>query len=243
MADPQQLTEVFAQYSLWAVALAFILGIVSTLTPTTFALTPVIVGYVGAGARSGAAARGRALAFLGGISLVNVAVGALFGAAGAVAQQLVGGNVALWNALAGLLTLLVALAALGVLPLSFPGLSGLFGLAAPAGANSSWLGAFALGLPYGLVTCPTCVPLMVPVAIGAALTGAAWYGGLLFLAFAAGRGLPLLAIGGATGAFKQLRAVSRHMPAVERASAVLLLLAALYFLAEAARWALWGMSM
>lgn len=237
MPDPQQLTEVFAQVSLWAVALAFFLGVLSTLTPTTFALVPVVAGYVGATARSRVAAWGRALAFVGGLSLVNVGIGALFGAAGAFAQQLTGGNLTLWNALAGLLTLWVALAALGVLPLPLPA------LATPSAPDSSWYGAFLLGLPFGVVTCPTCVPLMVPVALGAALTGAAWYGALLFLAFAVGRGIPLLAIGAAAGLFKELSGVARRMPAVERAFALLLLVAALYFLIEAARWAFWGMSM
>lgn len=237
MPDPQQLTDLFAQISFWAVMLAFLLGLLSTATPTTFALVPVVVGYVGAGARSRPAAWGHALGFLGGITLVNVGVGALFGAAGALAQELVGGNVVLWNALAGLLTLWVALATLRVVPLPLPTL-------APTGMPSgSWLGAFALGLPFGLVTCPTCVPLMVPVALGAALTGAWWYGGLLFLAFAIGRGVPLLFIGAAAGLLKGLESVAHHVPAVERASAVLLLVAALYFLSQAVWWLLWGMAM
>lgn len=237
MPDPQQLTDLFAQISLWAVMLAFFLGLLSTATPTTFALVPVVVGYVGAGARSRPAAWGHALGFLGGITLVNVGVGALFGAAGALAQELVGGNVVLWNALAGLLTLWVALAALGVVPLPLPTI-------APTGmASGSWQVAFALGLPFGLVTCPTCVPLMVPVALGAALTGAWWYGALLFLAFAIGRGVPLLFIGAAAGLLKGLESVAHHAPAVERASAVLLLVAALYFVSQAVWWLLWGMAM
>lgn len=237
MPDPQELTQVFAQVWLGAVLLAFGLGLLSTLTPTTFALVPVIVGYVGASARSRPAAWGRALAFLGGLTLVNVAIGALFGAAGALAQQLIGGNLALWNALAGLLVLWVGLAALGVVPLPLPA------LAPSAPPSTSWAGAFGLGLPFGLVTCPTCVPLLVPVALGAALTGAAWYGGLLFLTFAIGRGLPLLVLGGAAGLVKGLRGVSRHMLLVERASALLLVATALYFLGQAVWWMLWGMAM
>lgn len=237
MPDPQQFTEVFAQVSLWALLLAFFLGLLSTITPTTFALVPVVAGYVGASARSRPAAWGRALAFLGGLTLVNVAIGALFGAAGALAQELIGGNVVFWNALAGLLTLWVGLAALRVVPLPLPALP------TPDAPSSSWWGAFALGLPFGLVTCPTCVPLMVPVALGAAATGAAWYGGLLFLVFAVGRGLPLLVIGGAAGLFKELKGMSRHMPTVERASALLLLVAAAYFLSQAVWWMFWGMAM
>ena len=237
MPDTQQFTQVFAQISLWAVVLAFFLGALSTLTPATFALAPVVVGYVGASAHSRPAGWGRALAFLGGLTLVNVAMGAFFGAAGALAQEVTGGNLALWNGLAGLLTLVIALSALGVVRLPLPT------LATPIAPSSSWAGAFTLGLPFGLVSCPTCMPVMVPVALGAAATGTAWYGGLLFLAFAVGRGLPLLLIGGMTGFFKGLRGVSRYIPAVERASALLLLLAGLYFLSQAVWWMLWRMAM
>lgn len=173
----------------------------------------------------------------GGLSLVNVGVGALFGAAGALAQELVGGNLAIWIGLAGLFTLLVACAALGVVPVRLPVI---FSAGNPSG---SWHGAFALGIPFGLVTCPTCVPLLVPLALGAAASRLAWYGGLLFLAFAVGRGIPLLLLGGFAGLFKGLKGVARAMPLVERASAYLLLIAAVYFLGEAVYWATWQSSM
>lgn len=237
MPDPQRFVDVFSQVSLWAVVLSFLLGLLATFSPATFALTPVIVGYVGAGARSRPAAWGRALSFVGGLSLVNVAIGALFGAAGAFAQRLTGGNLALWNLLAGLLTLVMALAALDLIRLPFPSLT------EPDAPRASWLGAFLLGLPFGLVSCPTCMPLLVSVAIGAASTGAAWYGALLFLAFAIGRGIPLLALGGATGMFKNLRGVARRMPVIERVSAFVMLAAAVFFLIEAVRWWLWTPSM
>jgi cytochrome c-type biogenesis protein len=220
----------------WAVVLALLLGLLATFSPATFPLAPVIVGYIGSSTRARASAWGRALAFLAGVSLVTVAVGALFGAAGVLAQMLIGGNLAIWNGLAGLVTLLVGLGALGVVPLP------LRCAVIPRTVGSSWLGAFTLGLPFGLVTCPTCVPLLVPVALGAAASGSAWHGGLLFLAFAVGRGLPLLLVGGAAGAVKGYARVSRYMPAIERASAWLMLAAALYFFVQAGSWAFGKMS-
>lgn len=80
MPDPQQLTEVFAQVSLWAMLLASVLGLLPRLTPSTFALVPVIVGYVGASARSSPVAWGGALAFLGGLTLVKAGGAAAPGA-------------------------------------------------------------------------------------------------------------------------------------------------------------------
>ena len=236
MPDAQQLSNAFAQVSLWATVLALMLGVLATFTPATFAVAPVVVGYVGSHARSRQEGWGRALAFLGGLSLVNFAVGALFGAAGALAQRLIGGNLALWNGLAGVLTLAVALVALGRLPLPLPG------WVAGLPASHSWTGAFALGVPFGLVTCPTCIPLLVPMAIGAARSGSAWYGALLFLAFAIGRGVPLLVLGGATGLFKLFKPLALRMPLVERASAWLLVAAAAYFIVQAVVWARSGMS-
>ena len=233
MPESQALANVFAQGSVAALPLAFALGLLATFTPSTFPLAPVIVGYVGAGARSRVAAWGRALAFLGGLTLVNVGVGAFFGAAGALAQELVGGNLAVWNALAGLFTLVTGLAALGRIRLPLPALG------PTSNPTGTWQGAFVLGLPFGLVTCPTCVPLLVPLALGAALTRVAWYGGLLFLAFAIGRGIPLLILGGAAGLFTGLKGVARAMPTIERGGAFLLLAAAAYFFVEAVRWMFW----
>jgi cytochrome c-type biogenesis protein len=226
----------FMHISPWAVVLAFFLGLLATFTPATFPLAPVIVGYIGSSARARASAWGRALAFLAGVSLVTVAIGALFGAAGVLAQMLIGGNLAIWNGLAGLVTLVVGLGALGVVPLP------LRCVAIPRALGSSWLGAFTLGLPFGLVTCPTCVPLLVPVALGAAASGSAWHGGLFFLAFAVGRGLPLLLVGGAAGAVNGWARVSRYAPVIERASALLMLAAALYFFVQAGSWAYGKMS-
>ena len=234
--DLQHMAAAFEHISSWAVVLAFFLGLLATLTPATFPLAPVVVGYIGSSARARASAWGRALAFLAGVSLVTVAVGALFGAAGVLAQTLIGGNLAIWNGLAGVVTLLVGLGALGVVPLP------LRCFAIPRTAGSSLLGAFMLGLPFGLVTCPTCVPLLVPVALGAAASGSAWHGGLLFLAFALGRGLPLLLLGGAAGAMKGYARVSRYMPVIERGSALLMLAAALYFFVQAGVWAYGKMS-
>jgi sulfite exporter TauE/SafE len=84
--------------------------------------------------------------------------------------------------------------------------------------------------------------LLVPVALGAAASGSAMDGGLLFLAFAVGRGIPLLLVGGAAGAVNGYARVSRYTPAIERASALLMLVAALYFFVQAGAWAYGKMS-
>lgn len=228
---------VFGTVSAWALLAAFALGLAAIATPAGWPLAPVLVGYLGGTAGGAVAdARGaftRSLAFLGGLSLVNIVAGALFGAAGALAQQLFGGYLPLWNAVAGALSLYAALAVWRVRWLPRPALPGLPAPGSEWRPATKWHAAFLLGIPYGLITCPTCTPVLLPVALGAAATGLAWYGALLFLAFAAGRGLPLLLLGTSTGWLRQMRVLSRLGRRIEQASGALLLLAAAYFFAQA----------
>ena len=95
---------------------------------------------------------------------------------------------------------------------------------------NSFVGAYALGIPFGLSACPACTPMLLPIVGAAAATGAPWWGALLLFVFGLARGVPLLIAGTAAGVVTSVRRVSLWVPTIERASGVLLLLAALFFL-------------
>src|SRR5918996_942363 len=95
---------------------------------------------------------------------------------------------------------------------------------------------------------PTAVPRALLFSVGfvlgmatidAAATGEPWLGAALLFTFGLARGVPLLAVGTATGAVKHLRRVTPLVPKLERAGGVLLLLAALYFVYQSAAFAGW----
>lgn len=86
-----------------------------------------------------------------------------------------------------------------------------------------------VGVPFGLMACPGCTPLLLPVALGAATAGNVFYGAALMGAFALGRGIPLAVLGTFTGVFERLLTTTRSVRRAEAAIGVLLLLAAAYF--------------
>lgn len=163
-----------------------------------------------------------------GIATVDAAIGGLFGFVGDAVIRVLAGSLAITNlVLAGLLVAM-GLALLRVIHVPW------LRLQARPREVSSFGGAYALGIPFGLSTCPACTPMVLPVLGAAAATGEAWVGAALLFTFGIARGVPLLIAGAATGAAMRLHRAAFWAPRIERAGGVLLLLAALYFLYEGA---------
>ena len=79
--------------------------------------------------------------------------------------------------------------------------------------------------------------MVLPILGAAAVSGAPWAGGVLLLVFGLARGIPLLIVGAATEKIKAVPRFAMWVPKMERASGVLLLLAAIYFLYRSAVYA------
>lgn len=223
----EQLQATFAAASAVAFVLAFTLGIIVAFAPSSLAMTPAVIGYVtGSHTRSTPAALRLSAAFVLGVLLVDAAIGAAAALGGRAAILALEERLALWFAL-----MVVALAALALVNLRVwrPRLPSF--VPRPRGNKTSGApGAFLAGVPFGLLACPSCTPLLLPVLFGAVATGNPLYGAGLVAAFGLGRGLPLVALGTLAGAAHTARALSRWVPRIERAVGALLLLGAAYFL-------------
>lgn len=103
----------------------------------------------------------------------------------------------------------------------------------------SFLGSYLLGLPFGLSTCPACTPLLLPVVAAAAATVDPLMGAVLMATFGLARGIPVVVAGTAAGSLAHLRHTRQFTLWAERAGGMLMLLAALYFLHQAAVYAGW----
>lgn len=223
----QNLNEFFGRISPWAVGLAFLFGLVVAFSPASYAMAPAVMGYVsGAKRASGWEALKLSGAFVAGIVTVEMAIGALFAVGGAAAIAFFSGKLPLWYALVTLILLALALMTWGIWRVDLPVLRPRW-----RDARSAW-DAYLLGMPFGLIACPACTPLLLPVALGATATGQAWYGATLMGAFALGRGLPLAALGTSAGAFRALRGLTPYVPWIEKAVGLLLLAGALWFFKE-----------
>lgn len=222
------LNAFFSAASGAAVGLAALFGLVVGFSPFTFAAAPAVMGYV---ARSEHTSRRGPLriagAFVAGVVTIDVAVGALFATVGKGAITFFSERLTIWYALITVLLVGLALILLRVWTPRIPFVEAK-GLRSPRSARA----AYFAGFPFGLIACPGCTPLLLPVALGAAATGNALYGAALMGAFAVGRGLPLLGAGVSADAVRRVAGFGRHVRKVEVAIGLLLLGGAVFFARE-----------
>lgn len=224
--------------SLVAFGVVFLAGFTMGLAPSSYALYPVIAGYVAGEDQERSGARGLvlSLAFVLGTATVDAALGALFGLMGGVVIEAVARYVVLWNVVVAALLIAFGLALLRIFRVKWPVL------------KMTWRkahtvpGAYALGVPFGLTACPACTPMILPMLGAAAATGTWWFGALLMFVFGLARGLPLLVVGASAGWFATLRGAASWIPRLQTAAGWLLLAGGTFFLIEAARaaWTLYA---
>lgn len=205
-------------------------GLVMGLAPSTLVLVPVVAGMVVGEERK---TRGRALAlsvaFVLGIATVDAALGALFGLLGDVVIEAAARAVPLWSLLIAAILAVMGLALLRKIRVRLPVVKRGLREAETVG------GAYALGIPFGLSTCPACTPMVLPALGAAAVSGSAWLGAALLFVFGLARGIPLVIAGVSTDALQHARWFARRIPAIERAVGWLLLAVAVFFLVQAIR--------
>jgi len=219
-----------------AFAIVALAGLMMGIAPSSLPLYSVVVGYAAGTPEGETQEPGRrglvlALGFVLGMSTVDAAIGALFGYLGYAVIGFLTSYTALTNLFIALLLAVFGLALLRKIRIRFPVLK-------PALRRAeSFQGAYALGIPFGLSTCPACTPMILPILGAAAATGTPWLGAILLFVFGISRGIPLLAVGTVVGSATKTQRFSALVPAFERISGILLLLAALYFLYESAAYA------
>jgi cytochrome c-type biogenesis protein len=218
-----------------AFGLVALAGLAMGVAPSSLPLYSVVMGTVAAGAgppsRAGRFAFSFPLGFVLGIAIVDAAAGALFAFVGMLVIEALVGSLALVNLLIALLLVVIGLALLRIIRI--PGLR----IEARPGLAASFGGAVALGVLFGLSTCPACTPMVLPVLGSAAATGNPLLGAALLFTFGLARGAPLIAAGAAAGAIKHVGKAAPWVRRIERIGGMLVLIAAAYFLYQSAVYA------
>jgi len=101
--------------------------------------------------------------------------------------------------------------------------------------GSGILGAFLLGIPFGIAASPCTLPITLSVLAYSAIKGSVFFGILLMFTFAIGRSIPLLVVGTFTGLLKNIKYITKYQNVIEKIAGVILILLALYFVWEALR--------
>jgi cytochrome c-type biogenesis protein len=210
------------------VAVSFSAGLFSFLSPCVLPLFPSYISFITGmsvadlAADLGATARRRvllhALAFILGFSLVFVALGASFSAAG---QLLLDYRV--WiRRIGGLLIVVFGLYIAGLLKLGLLGRTQQWHLREkPAG----YLGSLLVGVTFAIGWTPCVGPILGAILSLASTTDNIQRGVGLLVAYSAGLGVPFFLSAMALGPFLRLfRRYRPFIPVVERAAGVLLVL-------------------
>jgi cytochrome c-type biogenesis protein len=213
-----------------ALGVAFLGGMVAGFGPCVLPMLPAVFGYVtGQVAEtpgiSGRAAwlRGLALSatFVLGMSLLFAGIGA---AAAMLGQALLAGAWAYYVVAA--ICVVLGLQMMGVISLPIDALNRFLPNTRPE--RRGFVGAFLLGILFGVVASPCSTPVLAAIATIAATRGSVPQGALLLFVYGLGKGVPLMLLGLAAGSLGLMRSLSRATGALTKIGGVALVGAAAY---------------
>jgi cytochrome c-type biogenesis protein len=208
----EQLTSI----SLISLGVVWLAGLLTSLTPCTLSMLPIMVGYMGGYEAKGRfQAVGQATWFALGLATTLAALGLIAGAVGRVYGQ-VGMGLPI---IVSVLAILMGLNLLEALPLPMPNVGNidLMDKGLPLALKS-----YLLGLTFGLVASPCSTPVLATLLAWISTTGDPVLGAALLLAYTVGYVTPLVIAGSFTATIKKFLEIRRWSGWITPASGVLL---------------------
>jgi cytochrome c-type biogenesis protein len=220
--DVKVMKQVLTEASLLGIGLGFLAGLVFSFNPVSFASIPVVLAYV---TRAHEQRRAVLLggAFVVGMLVTHVFLGAATALGGVWAQKLMGRE---WALFLGPLLILLGLIWTGWLKFRLPW------LAVRGRKVSGMWGAFLLGIPFSVAVCPFCTPALLVTLTASSSIGSVPFGIGLMTAFAIGRSIPILLGAWSMGWLESLQILTHHQKKVEIIAGVTLMLTGIYLLYE-----------
>lgn len=200
-----------------SLAIVFVAGLLTSLTPCMLSMLPIMVGYIGgyettnrlqAAAQSAWFSLGLATT-LAGMGLTAALVGQVYGQVG-------------WGLpiVVSVIAILMGLNLLEALPFSLPSFGNLDWVREdlPKGVRS-----YLIGLMFGLVASPCSTPVLASLLAWVATIRNPVFGGALLLAYTAGYSAPLILAGTFTATLKRLLSLRQWSTWITPVSGVLLI--------------------
>lgn len=206
--------------------LIFLGGLALNLTPCVYPMIPLTVAYFGSGkAEKPAAILLKAVAYVLGISVTYSGLGVT----AALTGRILGSTLQSPLILCGISILLVTLSL---------SMFGLYEIQAPAwllnkvagGRAQGWMGAFGMGLVFGVVAAPCVDPFSIGLLTFVAAKANPLLGCVLFFTLSLGLGFPYLWLGFFSGGLQKLPRSGMWMVWVKKIFGMVLLGMPLYFL-------------
>ncbi len=207
-----------------AVLAVFAGGLLSAASPCVLAIMPLVIGYVGG--HSGGDRR-KALAYSLSFALGLALTFTLLGAAAALLGRMMGDVGRIWYWIVAGIAIAMGLSLMGVFQVRLPG------AAQVKTTQRGVIGAFLLGLLFGVVSSPCATPVLIIILTFVATQGQVVYGTVLLFVYALGHCALIILAGVAAGlveAFVQGRGIQNFAQWTKRISGGLIVLAGLWIL-------------
>lgn len=219
--------QIATVYPLLAFGAVFLAGVVSSASPCVLATLPLVVGFVGGYADGDRWKAFRySLSFIIGLSATFTAFGAAAGLLGAMFGTLGGW----WYVAAGVVALVMGGQLVGLYEIRLP-VKREF-----KPKQGGVVGAFMLGLFFGVVSSPCATPVLVVLLTFVATKGKVLYGVALLFCYAIGHCLLMLAAGTFAGfveAFVKARGIANFSAWSRRVSGGIVAAAGGWFIWQA----------
>lgn len=203
--------------------LAFLGGVIASVSPCILALLPVNLSYIGT---LKIKSRWDAFTKAGAFVLGSVTILSLFGLVSSFAGVVMVEYRGYINLAVGLIMVIMGFWLVGVIKLPLPQMD----------VNLPVAGPYGVGLTFALVSSPCASPVLFAVLAAAAGTGSQVLGTLTMVSYALGYTLLIFLASLFTGLAKQSNQLLKHSEAVIRFGSVALMITGAYYLLTGTRW-------
>jgi cytochrome c-type biogenesis protein len=231
---------------LFALGLAYIGGVLSSLTPCIYPMIPITVGVVGGlqtknEKRNTKAVLTRGLAYVLGMAIIYAFLGVLAGITGQVFGTFT--NTSGWYLTLGIIMTLAALNMIDVIPFDpqawLDRIKRSFGVKPKPHAShdkeATLVGAFVLGASSGFIAAPCTTPVLTAILGYIAQSKSVVFGLGLMMFFAFGLGTILILIAAFAGSLEKLPRAGAWMNKIKVFSGILILAFAEYLIFKAGK--------
>jgi len=214
------------QHSPWlAIVAVFLGGVTTALNPCVLAMIPLLMGVVAGNKETTTVRRSLvfSLFFVLGLAITFTVLGLI----SALMGRMFGNVGQFWKYVVAGVCFLMGPQLLGILKWNIP---------VPTGIRvkkPGYIGAFLLGLLFGVVSTPCAVPILAVLLAFVAEKGNVLYGGFLLFVYALGHSTLILAAGTSIGAAKGLlesKGVRTAHSIIQKVAGVLIIGIGAYFL-------------
>jgi cytochrome c-type biogenesis protein len=203
--------------------LAFIGGLIASVSPCILALLPLNLSYIGT---RNITSRGDAFVKAGLFVLGNVIILGLFGLASSFAGTVLVEYRGHINVVVGAIILIMGFGLLGLIKIPLPEIN----------VDGSNFGPFGVGLTFALVSSPCASPVLFAVLAAAGASGSQLLAILTMASYAFGYTIIIFLASLLTGFAKQANLLLKYSESITKFGSVALILAGIYYLFTGVQW-------